>query len=190
MVVARSSSCGVAMLCTCGFMSDIMLARNKWRKMSMYSKWLNVDSTDLTPLRVFKLNHQGAALSRNLTSATAVLAVNMYWRVYIQVHVERPSFGRPWCLSTGEPVISFWDHVRWDDSLFIYTLWVSIKTSTFYFVNTLVKNQLIKVILVHRISNVETVYYNWKNISIVFCEMRITYLITLHTFPQNSMSLK
>ena len=86
----------------------------------------------------------------------------MYWRVYIQVHVERPSFGRPWCLSTGEPVISFWDHVRWDDSLFIYTLWVSIKTSTFYFVNTLVKNQLIKVILVHRISNVETVYYNWK----------------------------
>jgi len=86
----------------------------------------------------------------------------MYWRVYIQVHVERPSFGRPWCLSTGEPVISFWDHVRWDDSLFIYTLWVSIKTSTFYFVNTLVKNQLIKVILVHRISDVETVYHNWK----------------------------
>jgi len=59
MVVARSCSCGVAMLCTCGFMSDIMMARNKWRKMSMYSKWLNVDSKDLTPRRVFKLNHQG-----------------------------------------------------------------------------------------------------------------------------------
>ena len=30
----------------------------------MYSKLLNVDSTDLTPRRILKLNHQVAALSR------------------------------------------------------------------------------------------------------------------------------
>ena len=54
----------------------------------------------------------GAALSQNLISATALLAVNVQWRVYIQVHVERASVERPWCSSTREPVISFWDHVR------------------------------------------------------------------------------